>query len=532
MKIKKDRVILFIILLIGAIIRVLLFSKETFIGIDGASMSRLGKNLVESGRYSFGENYNWGIFFPPGYPVFIGLLNLLIDDIYLSGKIISLLSSIMTIFLSYLIGKELYDEESGLFAAFAFSIHPFMLESSAWVATEAFFLLFLVLSMYLFMLMLRRRDLFIFLLAGAVSGLSYLIRPEGLLLLLLPVIAVFRSDLYGKGRYLLRLGITFVIFILVASPNIFFLKNETGKLQLSGKGSYLTALLEAGPGIAKDDLRYDRAVYSIDDDGRSLSGLNISRKADVAGFVVQRPSEFFSSYIRNAGEATYILLKLLLPVIFPLLLTFFIQRSVTSRKNFAILFFSMLFFLVYPGFFILIRHLFPTALLLIVFSSAGFSRSQAVSSELLAFAGNTGKWIAGNIKPMFVVLCIAGSSYTSFSTNIFDEKIIPVEHIRAAEYLKKTYSPEYEEFNVMHRVPWVSFYSGSRFTMLPYAGYLDVINYAKRYNVDFIVIDGRTTVSLWENYNELLNMEKLSDEVELVYEDDSVKMIKVFKVKD
>lgn len=539
MKIKKEQTILFIILLIGAIIRVLLFSKEAFIGIDGASMARLGKNLVESGRYSFGENYNWGIFFPPGYPVFIGLVNLLFDNLYFSGKIISLFSSLMTILLCYLIGKELYSEESGLFAAFAFSINPFMLETSYAVSTEAFFLMFLAISIYLFMLSLRKRDLIIFFFSGVSIGLSYLIRPEGLLLLLLPVIAVFRSDIYGKGRWLSRLGITLVVFILVASPNILFLKKETGKLQLSGKNSYLAVFLEAGlaglqeagPEANKDDLRYDRAVYSIEGDGMSLKGLNKKQDVSVLGFIIKRPSKFFQDYIRNFREASYVLFKLLLPVIFPLFLTFFVTGFSTSKKSLTLIFFSLTLFLIYPSFFILIRHFFPTAILLIILSSSGFAQSQFISSKLLHFIGKRGKWIIRHIKPMIVFICIIGSVRFAFSTNIFDKVFIPVEHIKAAEYLKETYSPEYEEFNVMHRVPWISYYSGSRFTMLPYAGYSDMISYAKRYKVDFIVIDGRTTVRLWENYDELINMEKHNDEVELVYEDDSVEMIKVFKVR-
>ncbi|MBI4847197.1 MAG: glycosyltransferase family 39 protein [Nitrospirae bacterium] len=538
MKIRKEHTVLLIILFLSTVIRVILFRNEAFIGIDGASMARLGKNLVESGKYSFGENYNWGIFFPPGYPAFIGLANLLFDDLYFSGKIVSLFSSLVTIFLCYLIGKELYDEESGLFAAFAFSIHPFMLETSSAVGTEAIFLLFLATSMYLFMLSLRRRGGIIFFLSGVSTGLAYLIRPEGLLLLLLPVIAAFRSDLYGKGRYLSRLGITFVVFILVASPNVLFLKRETGKLQLSGKNSYLAGMLEAGlaglkeggPEAKKDDLRYDRSVYSIDDDGISLKGLNKKQDASVIGFIVKRTFSFFQSYIRNAGEAAYILLKLLLPVIFPLFLTFSIKGIITSKKNLTLLFFSLLLFSVYPSFFIQIRYLFPTAILLIILSSSGFARSPSACSRVFDLFGIKWSLLIRHLKPLLVIFCIAASAYTSFSTNIFDEKIIPVEHIKAAEYLKEKYSPEYEEFNVMHRVPWVSFYSGSRFTMLPYAGYSDMISYAKRYHVDFIVIDGRTTVRLWENFDELLNMEKYSDEVELVYEDNSVEMIRVFRV--
>jgi len=61
MKVKKEHILLICILSIGIIARIVKFVDPGIV-MDTVVFSRLGKNLIEFGRYSFGENYNMGIF--------------------------------------------------------------------------------------------------------------------------------------------------------------------------------------------------------------------------------------------------------------------------------------------------------------------------------------------------------------------------------------------------------------------------------------------------------------------------------------
>ena len=106
---------------------------------------------------------------------------------------------------------------------------------------------------------------------------------------------------------------------------------------------------------------------------------------------------------------------------------------------------------------------------------------------------------------------------------------IPTEHINAGLFLKNV-SSGYETLNVMSRKLWVSFYSDSQYTALPYANSTDVIAFAKLNDVDYIVIDERL-LNKWEDYTNLLSMDNSSKDVELIYEDDSKKLLKIFKLK-
>jgi len=57
----------------------------------------------------------------------------------------------------------------------------------------------------------------------------------------------------------------------------------------------------------------------------------------------------------------------------------------------------------------------------------------------------------------------------------------------------------------------------------------NILKFAKARNVSYIVIDERW-LGIRGNYEEMANLDGYSKEVELFYEDDSVRSIRVFKV--
>ncbi|MDO8281317.1 MAG: glycosyltransferase family 39 protein [Thermodesulfovibrionia bacterium] len=531
---KKERIILSAILLIGLAVRIFIFNNEVYVGIDGVSYMRLGKNLIENGRYAFGENYNWGVFFQPMYPILIGMTDLLFNDLFFSAKFVSLFFSGITIFLFYLIGKELHNEESGLFASFIYAFHPSMLEVSVRVATEALFFFLLFLCIYLYMTSIRKNKFYSYMLLGILTAFLYLTRPEGIYLLLLPFLSLVGSNPFKNKKRLLGVAVAIVFFFLISSPYLFYIKNSTGKFALSGKAVYLPVILDAG--VKSEEVEYDKAAYSLNDRKTHLQAFDVTSKASIISVIAKKPAEFVRGYISNSKIALKTVLRFLMSVLMPLLFAFFSKDLFKDRNKMVLLVFSFVFFAVYPSFFILEKLMFPTALFLVLIASLGFVRSTAAISAAAAYYcirdNRVVLCLEKNIKCIIIMLCILTLCFfNAFRTDIFGEKEFPVEHMKAGLFLKNRVSSEYEKLNVMHRTPWVSFYSDARYTMLPYANSSDVVNFAKRYHVDFIVIDERSSVSEWEMYNELINMDKYSDEVDLVYEDDSEKLIRMFKVK-
>ncbi|MBI4697585.1 MAG: glycosyltransferase family 39 protein [Nitrospirae bacterium] len=325
MKIKREHLTIIVVLLIGAVARIIKFDDPNLVE-DTATYARLGKNLIESGRYAFGENYNTGVFYPPGYPVFIGLIDLIFRDLFFSAKLVSFISSCVSIFLSYLIGKKLYNKEAGLFAALLFAVYPVIIIVSVQGYADALYICFLLLSILLFLISLKRNNAIDHILLGILFSVTYLIRPEGIFLLTLPflqVFGVFSEKIEFNKRYLLRTVTLSLIFALIISPYMLFIINYTGKFSLSGKGT-ISILLGELSGDRKyhevvntPENPFDKLAYSLNNDKSQLKGWDKNATLSLKDYVLKDPVAFARKYQKNLIQEISILIKLLIPVLLP-----------------------------------------------------------------------------------------------------------------------------------------------------------------------------------------------------------------------
>jgi 4-amino-4-deoxy-L-arabinose transferase-like glycosyltransferase len=542
MRNKKEYLLLAGIMLLGIVARMIKFNDPVII-MDSAAFMRLGKNLVESGRYAFGENYNLGVFFPPGYPFFIGIFNLILRDLFLSAKLVSFISSCITIFTAYLIGKELYDSEAGLFAAAVFAFYPVVLILSVDGLSDTLFFCLLFLSIYLFIVSTKQgQSVRMYTSLGGMFAVTYLTRPEGIFLFLLPLLHI--TGMLGdkppiNRKYLLRVASMVTVFILVVSPYMMFIKNYTGKFSLSGKGNNAILLGELGGDrnfheiINAPDNPYDRAAFTLTEDKTQLRGWNRNENLSFREYLLKDFRGFIRRYIKNVRQEAGILMKLFLPVLLPLFFCFFDRDLFRNRMRLIFLLFPLIYFLMYPVFIIIERQTLIIVLFLVFFCCSGFSLAPSAIASLVNYyglkKGGFLRFMEGGIQSLIIILLLLGSlTYLKYSS--FDDIPDPVEHRIAGKYLKETLSPGYEELNIMGRKPYVSFFSDSRFTMLPYADSDDVVYFAKLNSVDYIVIDERF-LSKWEYYDELMEMHEHSEDVELFYEGGSENLIRLFRLK-
>jgi 4-amino-4-deoxy-L-arabinose transferase-like glycosyltransferase len=545
MKIEKENLFLFIVIIIGIAVRLIKFDDINLVN-DTVVYSRLGKNLIENGRYFFGENYNTGIFFPPGYPVFIGLTNLLFDDLFLSAKLVSFLSSIGSIFISYFIAKELYNKEAGLFAALLFAVYPVLIIISVQGYADAPFIFFLLLSLYLFIKYIDNESILFHALLGFIFGVTCLIRPEALFLLLLPgmrVFSTFDSPLRFNAGYLTRFIVLSLVFVMTLSPYMIFIKNYTGKFMLSGKSNISILLGELSGDrnyhqiVNAPDNVYDRAAFSLDESRSQLVGWSRNINKSLKEYILRDPLEFARKYQKNLIQEIQIFIKLVIPFLLPFFFSFFSRELITNKKRLIFIMLPLILFFMYPTFIIIEKQTLLVIVFLMLFASGGFANAQRVISDAGNYYGidrSMALWIAERYIRyiMIVVLAVATLSYLKYSRfEHFDPAYAkPEEHKRAGHFLKERLSPGYETLNIMSKFPYVSFYTDSRYTMIPYADIPGVINFARMYDVDYIVVDERA-LSKWDYFNELLHMDKQYPEVELVYEDATEKLIKLFKIK-
>ncbi|MDH4027622.1 MAG: glycosyltransferase family 39 protein, partial [Nitrospirota bacterium] len=440
-----------------------------------------------------------GVFFPPGYPVLIGLADLVFRDLFFSAKLVSFIASCITIILSYLIGKRLYNEEAGLFAAFVYALYPVILIISVDAYSDALFFCFLLLTIHIFLISLEKDTYVMSALFGISVAAAYLTRPEGQFLLLLPLLqlfSVFSKKFSFNTKYLLKVAFIFLVFGSIISPYMVFLKNYTGKLSPTGKANISILLGELSDDreyhevVNSPDNLYDRAAFALTKDRTELQGWNRKENRSLKKYILNDPVRFLKRYQKNILREIKTLNKLLIPIILPLFFAFFNRELFRNRSRLIFMMFPLLFFFMYPLFIIIEKQTLLIVVFLIYFSSGGFSNSKQTFSGLIGYYGlekNKALQFAGrNIKCLIIIMLVLSSvSYLKYSS--FDKTPKPHEHDLAGIYLKKNIPAEYEKLNVMSAKPYVSYYSDARFTMLPYAGAEDVINFAKLYDVDYIV---------------------------------------------
>jgi len=141
--------------------------------------------------------------------VIAGFIKLFGESI-LSGRMVSVFFSSLTILYLFSIGKELYGYRVGVISAFFYSLSPFVVYTTYIVKTEPVQAYFVAVAFHLLLLAQRRRSMSASLVGGSSLGLAVLIRPSaGIYIVTLPVLYYALSRrLRLASRSLLYFGVS------------------------------------------------------------------------------------------------------------------------------------------------------------------------------------------------------------------------------------------------------------------------------------------------------------------------------------
>jgi hypothetical protein len=151
---------LILILIIAFSIRAIwIIFIETKPVSDFALMFEYGKQFA-NGDYSMFKGNNYIARFPhlTFYVVYLGMLNSLFSNPLVALKLINLLLSTANVYILYLICAELYnDKKKGIIAAIIGSIFPAFIIYSSVACTENVAMTFFLLSLYIFLLVIKKK---------------------------------------------------------------------------------------------------------------------------------------------------------------------------------------------------------------------------------------------------------------------------------------------------------------------------------------------------------------------------------------
>lgn len=479
----------------------LLYKRSLYIDPDEGYYLILARNLIAGNGYTFNGLPN--IVFPPFLPILIAFFYLICQNFQYSLIFITALSGALLGIISYKIAKKKFSSLISLLCAFLvlfiYQLNSFLpLSLTPYIrvlyrGSDVLNCLLIFTSVY-FVLRLAEKDKYTFaFLAGGFFALSYLTRPEGILLFMIILICLtFLKIVFLISISYKRLLVFFFIFILLSFPYIFYLKNTTGKWNLSGKVSSAQHHRESLLEVIKNDnwLPFSKAHYSFNKENMEMNqsywgfhaNLEVNEKISV---------QSFPKIISENLKLYYIIPKALFPpYIMVLLLLGFVYAvyKIVKRKSHIDIILFMLFpyslliaALSYP---IPRHHLFLVPVLCI-YAVEGIV---LVSSTLAKLAKNKNLIKKKLIMLIsLVIVILMGNDYIqNFSKNHlsipgFRKSLLVNSSI--SQYLKNKNAQ-----TVMSVHPSFAVRAFSDWQVLPQAPLLDITQFGKHKKVDYIVL--------------------------------------------
>ncbi len=224
---KQDLLVIGVLVLLAMAFRVYSLQFFHVISTDGTGYVDAARDLSRGDVTGIGIN---GF-----YSVLIWLAGRVITDLELAGRVVSLILGSLLVLPLYLLGRELFSRQVAFCASLLAVAWPPLVASSCEVMTQASYDLILLAAIYLVWRMFRKPSPTAGVLAGLCIGLTYLTRPEGVLLFLLvplPLLYYHAREVRGNWPSL----VAYVAgFSLLFGLNALLVHHVTGEWQLSAK---------------------------------------------------------------------------------------------------------------------------------------------------------------------------------------------------------------------------------------------------------------------------------------------------------
>lgn len=229
--VRDEKIELVLLFVLACALSTYLYLYTYVISMDGAFQYIPMAKLFESGSVKDAIRFGGQ---QPLYSFLIALVSRWEPDFEVAGRLVSSFFGILILFPVYFLGRRLFDQKIALLSVFFLVIHPYMRRFSADVLKESTYLFFLALAFWYALRTFQKENLSSYLLIPAFSVIPYLVRPDGVEVLLVIVFYVFFLKKFSSP---LRKWQAFLVLILCSAllllPYILHLRETTGEWTMS-----------------------------------------------------------------------------------------------------------------------------------------------------------------------------------------------------------------------------------------------------------------------------------------------------------
>ncbi len=296
-------------------------------GVDGALYALSGANLFMGNGLTYSDVPN--TFLWPLFSVFIGMVNLLVNDLQVSAHIVLITCFTISVFPFYYFVKNLFQAETAVIAVLFYALNGFMIRLSGRLLAETVLILMLITAMYYGSKIIKSYQDNLpgkwtdFLWIGFFLGLSYLTKPESFQFAVIMIVFFFGLLLKRKlfRRDALKLLLMIAVFVMVIAPQIRFVHEVTGKWVLTTYNRFLFRPavepflgINAGESASDPYMEYNYNAY-----------------------IVRSPysKENYDRDLSRLGEHTFIYFKTFITIIGLIHAALFISSFFIFKKNYT-----------------------------------------------------------------------------------------------------------------------------------------------------------------------------------------------------
>jgi hypothetical protein len=344
----------------------------------------------------------------------------------MNGRYVTLLVSIFTILLVYLWGKNLYGANAGLFSAFLMSLCPNNIANAALVTTDAYSVLFLLLSMYLLWKYCNSKSAKYFMLFAVVVALSQLVKQSLFHLYIIAPICLLVFRLINRQKFFpglfSRLFLVFIaINLLIINAGYYFHQSFMNLGSYSFMSSLFQGLQQALPGWLP--LPFPRPF---------VDGLDMAKYYDQLGGGYDKISSF--GKVTIAGKSAtgqgfwyYYFVSIFYKTPIPYFIFFVLAAALLKKIRTARQFFNNEFFLLIPViyFLVLLSFFYKT--------QCGIRHIIFIYPFIFIMCGNVINFLNNRVKQFaFAIVCLwllatvvryAGNYFPYTNEFIWDKKM-------------------------------------------------------------------------------------------------------------
>lgn len=216
---------------------------EHVISPDGVEYVAHARRLA-AGDVAHGMSTYW----PPLYPALVAVASLVFRDAEFAGRLVSVVAGALLVLPAHRLARRWYGRRAALVCASLVALHPLLAYYSTALLTESTYTLIFTCAVVAGWSALTWTTARAYAFAGALFGACYLLKPEAFGFVLLLLVMLFAHRILTRAslrRMKTGLHQTSVVsalalvagFVVAASPQLLYIRWQTGKWFLSAKTS-------------------------------------------------------------------------------------------------------------------------------------------------------------------------------------------------------------------------------------------------------------------------------------------------------